>query len=128
MDKLIRLLQQRTIECGWAEERKLRWWRIYLTRKGRMYPHYDANAVIISKRFGFIRRLVEKDLIDFKNERIYENPSFTAIKYGALLTKEERGRTAREEEEIIKNGFIDALIMLLAIQENPIWLLVDLIK
>ena len=124
MDKLIRLLQQRTIECGWNEVRKLRWWRIYLTRKGRMYPHYDANAVIISKRFGFIRRLVERDLIDL--DKLKDNTSFTMLTHSIWLWCE--WHTAHEWESILRAIWTNAIIAYLSIQDEPIKFLISILK
>ena len=108
MEKLFELLQIYIIERQWREQFKLHWDKIILWRpyKLRKFPQYDTNAVIISKRFWFIQRLVENGEIDLE-------------KLDKKLLK----------IWIHKNvWFYEWLLMLLSIQDEPINFLISILR
>lgn len=80
------------------------------------YESYISEEVILSKRFGFISWLVENDKIDFESQ---------AIKY----VKSDLSKFFAEREDI--NWMSDdcaMLLMLLAIQDEPIGFLCEILK
>ena len=67
------------------------------------------DEIIISKRFGFIKRLVENDKIDYHNKINYD----ISLAINRVIKK-----TTREER----------LLMILAIQDEPIKFLLSILK
>lgn len=113
MEKLIELLNE-YIEKNINTPNRCIWYSC-------LYFWFDGwtdviEDTIISKRYWFIKWLVDNDKIDHK---IYEDMKFTAIKQWVLIDKKS-GSTAQETREIIKNGCIDTFIALLAISDTPI--------
>ena len=68
-----------------------------------------VDDVVISKRFGFIKRLIDNDKIDYHNKINY---------HISLAIHWREKRTTREER----------LLMMLAIQDEPIKFLSSLLK
>ena len=69
---------------------------------------YAQDYMIISKRFGFIKRLVDNDKIDLmKLKKWIEDNKFYCAKWGKIT---------------------NMLLMLLSIQDNPIEFLISILK
>jgi len=109
MEKLIELLNE------YDENRKI--WKNWLYK----WEEYDPNEeYVISKKFWFIKWLVENDKIDLV--KVYEN-----------LTNYEIEIRIRAVKELLENNEEDTiaylkLLMLLSIQDEPIRFLCEIIK
>ena len=84
-----------------------------LYRNGRSYDTAEVN--IISKKFGFIKRLVDNDKInvdenreDFDSSNLYCNSDFYQLQKHF--------------------NYYECLLMLLSIQDNPIEFLISILK
>ena len=111
MEKLIELLNEREKTVNWVQHP---WWC-------KEHLEYQCHwPRVINKRFWFIKWLVENDKIDLV--KVYEN-----------LTNYEIEIRIRAVKELLENNEEDTiaylkLLMLLAIQDEPIRFLCEIIK
>jgi len=121
MEKLVKLLNEYEEEkakywnqyCNW----QYIWWRPICTTS------YDMNRIvqfsdllIISKMYEFIKWLVDNDKIDFR--KVIEKEIEIWFK---LMRIKDYPKKIKEED-------IEELLMILAIQDNPIEFLVSILK
>ena len=108
MKKLIELLNKYEAKLEEMPLTRERWreenWILYR----RFMNVEDAERMVISKSFWFIKRLLDKEKIDLLRL------SCTAIRYTEIIDAD----FSRE----------DIIIMILAIQDNPIKFLIDYLK
>ena len=114
MDKLIELLNEYESKLEDMPLTRQRWgeedwilWRRFMTKE-------DAERMVISKSFGFIKRLVDNDKI----ERLAFAESWLLGKYTDFELSYD---TPRED-------YTNMLLMELSIQDNPIEFLISILK
>ena len=132
MEKLIELLNEYDEWWNW---RKLHWkglWcedhnTIWYKDKELTCEQDEVVAYLISKKFWFIEWLVDNDKIDFESENYplkkyypYFNDDVLAIVSQDCNTYEDHCRVCYEKYE--------SLLMLLAIQDEPIEFLISVLK
>lgn len=90
------------------------WRRVFLYEID--WAYYDIDeCVILSKKYGFIKWLIENDKIDFgKVKRVYKNKRVCNIDNARI--------------DYIAYGKYESLLMLLSIQDNPIEFLISILK
>ena len=82
------------------------------------------DEIVISKRFGFIKWLVDNDNIDL--DKLKYNASFTMLTHSIWLWCE--WHTAHEWESILKAIWTNAIIAYLSIQDKQIEFLISILK
>ena len=87
--------------------------KLFLAKNGASY----RQERVISKRFKFIKWLVENDKIDRKNWDILDECMGWFDRYPIDLNT-----------HILKNDAMDMLIMILSIQDNPISFILSILK
>lgn len=129
IEKLIELLNEYEKEVKkseFYEWEKWIWWATNLFRRDTRDEEWShiysdtADTYVISKKYGFIKWLVENDKIDIV--KVYEN-----------LTNYEIEIRIRAVKELLENNEEDTiaylkLLMLLAIQDEPIRFLCEILK
>jgi hypothetical protein len=129
MEKLIELLneyEKEELKSEFYEWEKWIWWDTNLFRRDTRDEEWShiysdtADTYVISKKYGFIWWLVENDKIDLV--KVYEN-----------LTNYEIEIRIRAVKELLENNEEDTiaylkLLMLLAIQDEPIRFLCEILK
>lgn len=93
---------------------ELEWWSLFNVHE----------TVVISRRFWFIKRLVDNHKIDL--DKLKDNATFTAITHCIWIWRD--WRTVKEWESIMKAIWIDAIIAYLSIQDSPIEFLISILK
>jgi len=115
MEKLIELLNEYEKEVKkseFYEWEKWIWWDTNLFRRDTRDEEWShlysdtADTYVISKKYGFIKRLVENDKIDLENEELI-----------SLMSELWERRNP-----------VKCLLMLLSIQDEPINFLVSILK
>lgn len=116
MDKLIELLNEYRPN-SWME---YMWWIAYIWADQYSYPVDCEVLTIISKEYGFIKRLVENDKIELHELSKKELATWWSLENNIL------------DEENTKENWIkfwtENLLMLLAIQDEPIEFLISILK
>lgn len=124
MEKLVELLnkfeKEKIISEWWYVDeddeyfwRSLEWWDI-VNRSFDPDAHWFFKYQIISKDFKFIERLVKKDKVDVEKLLNIQNEYFRLQIWNDNYNSE--------------NYFVDGLLMLLAIQDDPLQFLSWIIK
>lgn len=123
MEKLIQLLNQyerKVLNNIFYKREKWCWWKHSLFRRDtldedwhHMYSN-EAEAYVISKKYGFIKWLVEKDKIDLRKLDYKVSDVDIPTRY-YLWT-------------YIRYSIENEILMSLAIQDNPIEFLISLLK
>jgi len=122
MEKLLELLnkyEKEVKKSEFYEWEKWTWWDTNLFRRdtrddeGSHIYSTTADTYVISKKYEFIKRLVENDKIDYRKLDPKRNDSIPTRYY--LWT-------------YIRYPFEDEVIMTLAIQDEPIKFLISILK
>lgn len=113
LDKLIELLN----EYDKINKHINKWFRDEYWHLNREYGWSTVASScwkVISKSYGFIKRLVDNDKIDIEKLLNIQNEYFRLQVWNDNYNSE--------------NYFVDGLLMLLAIQDEPIEFLIDILK
>lgn len=111
MEKLIELLNKHRAElCNWNTTNMIRFkYNGYIFNAWWLSQEH-TELLIISKEYGFIKRLVENDKIDIFKSWIDELPRTFGYDYESVECKSDR------------------LVMMLSIQNEPINFLISILK
>ena len=112
MEKLIKLLNEYE-RSKWTNLEITNWKCVYWNLSYFWYGNWYSEFLCISKRYGFIQRLVDNDKIDTTNK-------FT------IMTNVENKENWLWYSHTFE--WYEALIMLLSIQDNPIEFLISVLK
>jgi hypothetical protein len=123
MDKLIELLNEYEVEKkpSRLQRNYYLWfvhnfwkWIMYIDEEWEDVDDYRTDYEIISKEYGFIKWLVENKKIDRSTIHIYAEPYYDLRDYTT--------------DDFKKINWVNELLMLLAIQNNPIEFLISILK
>lgn len=110
MEKLLQLLNEYRLEKELPEYTKYISKTWYFTHKLYFYEHYSW---VISKKFWFIERLVNKDRINY-------------YKVGEIVDTYKW--SLREKAYVVEDCTVESMLMLLSIQDDPISFLISVLK
>lgn len=110
MGKLLKLLNEYRLKNGRSGYTKYISEAVYFTNKTYFYEHYSW---VISKKFWFIEWLVDNDKIDY-------------YKVGEIVDTYKW--SLREKAYVVSDCVVESMLMILAIQDDPISFLVSILK
>lgn len=122
MKKLLELLNQ----CMEERWRTFRFISIvendFFQIKWKEWLWYET---VLSKKFWFIDRLVDRDRIDL--DKLKDNTMFTMLTHCVWLWCK-RWDTARESQQISKSIWASSIVAYLSIDDDPVWFLSSILK